>query len=206
MTIPRPFARRTRPAIITQMGLLLRDKHGAALIEFALVGPVFLALIIAIIDTALVFLAQQSLETVAEVSARQIMTGIAQTKVMGSGSSQYTGMTQTDFFNAVCNVIKTGTTPLLTCDPSRLFIDVSTVSKYSDAVTSAPTLSYDSTGKLTTTQNNFSYTPGTQGAIVVLRVIYLWPTGKGPMGFTMVNQNNSNRLLVATSVLKTEGY
>lgn len=192
--------------MLTQLAALLRDERGASLIEFAFVGPAFLALVIASINTALVFLAQQSLETVAEASARQIMTGIAQTTVVGTGATQYTGMKQADFFNAVCNVIKSGTTPLLTCDKTRLFIDVTTVSKYSDSVTAAPTLTYDASGKLTTTQSSFNYAPGTQGAIVVMRVMYLWPTATGPLGFTMVNQNNSNRLLIATSVLKTEGY
>ena len=206
MPISWPLARRIRHAIVTPMGLLLRDTNGAALIEFAFVGPPFIGLIIAILNTSLVFVAQQSLETVAEVGGRQIMTGIAQTQVIGTGSSQHTGMTQSDFYNAICNVIKTGTTPLLTCDTKRLFIDVTTVNKFSSAVTSVPTLSYDASGNLTTAQNSFNYTPGTQGAIVVMRVMYLWPTGNGPLGFVMVNQNNSNRLLIATSVLKTEGY
>ena len=202
----RQFPVRALRSAVARMGLLRRDDRGAALIEFALVAPMFIALIIGILNTSLVFLAQQSLETVAENASRQIMTGIAQTSVIGTGQSQHTGMTQTDFYNAVCAVIQTRRTPLLTCDTSRLFIDVSTVSQFSSASTGAPTLTYNASGNLTTTQSSFNYSPGTQGAIVVLRVMYLWPTGKGPLGFNMTNQRNSNRLLVASTVLKTEGY
>ena len=204
--VSRSLPRRAGRRILTGLAVLLRDERGGALIEFALVAPLFIGLIVAILNTALVFLAQQSLETVAENSARLIMTGNAQTSVIPSGGNTHTGMTQSDFINAVCTTIKSGITPLLTCDPARLFIDVTTVNKFSDANTGAATLSYNGSKQLTTTQSSFSYTPGTQGAIVVLRVMYLWPTGNGPLGFTMTNQNNNNRLLVATSVLKTEGY
>ena len=55
-----------------------RDNHtGASAVEFAIVAPLFLALLFAIIETALVFFAGQVLETVTQDSARMIMTGQA---------------------------------------------------------------------------------------------------------------------------------
>jgi len=57
---------------------LLRDERGAALLEFALVGSVFLALLFGSLQIALIFFAQQSLETSAEVTTREIMTGQVQ--------------------------------------------------------------------------------------------------------------------------------
>src|SRR6187402_3789553 len=56
-----------------------RNRGGSAAIEFALVAPVFFALLFAIIETAAVFFAGQVLETVTQDSARKIMTGQAQT-------------------------------------------------------------------------------------------------------------------------------
>lgn len=56
-----------------------RSRRGSAAVEFALVAPVFFALLFAIIETALVFFASQVLETVTQNSARMIMTGQAQT-------------------------------------------------------------------------------------------------------------------------------
>ena len=55
-----------------------RNRGGSAAIEFALVAPVFFALLFAILETALVFFAGQVLETVTQDSARKIMTGQAQ--------------------------------------------------------------------------------------------------------------------------------
>jgi Flp pilus assembly protein TadG len=56
-----------------------RSRRGSAAVEFALVAPVFFALLFAIIETAMVFFAGQVLETVAQNSARTVMTGQAQT-------------------------------------------------------------------------------------------------------------------------------
>src|SRR3954468_826064 len=55
-----------------------RNRRGSAAVEFALVAPIFFALLFAIIETAIVFFAGQVLETVTQDSARMIMTGQAQ--------------------------------------------------------------------------------------------------------------------------------
>ena len=54
------------------------NQRGSAAVEFALVAPLFFALLFAIIETGLVFFASQSLETALQDSARAIMTGQAQ--------------------------------------------------------------------------------------------------------------------------------
>ena len=71
---------------------LLRQQDGAAAIEFGLVAAPFLALVFAIMETAMVFFAGQTLETAAADSARLIMTGQAQTQ----------GFDQAQFKKAVC--------------------------------------------------------------------------------------------------------
>src|SRR2546421_5718112 len=70
----------------------IRQQDGAAAVEFAMVAAPFLAMVFAIMETAIVFFAGQTLETAAADSARLIMTGQAQTQ----------GMDQTKFKNAVC--------------------------------------------------------------------------------------------------------
>ena len=47
-----------------------RNRRGSAAVEFALVAPVFFALLFAIIETAIVFFAGQVLETITQNSAR----------------------------------------------------------------------------------------------------------------------------------------
>src|ERR1700687_1379750 len=73
-------------------GRLLRREDGAAAVEFALVAAPFLALLFAIMETALVFFAGQYLETVVTDTSRLIMTGQAQTQ----------GLTQSQFLTQVC--------------------------------------------------------------------------------------------------------
>src|SRR4051812_32412430 len=63
----------------------LKKDDGAAAVEFALVATPFLALVFAIMETALVFFAGQTLETAAADSARLIMTGQAQTQGFDQG-------------------------------------------------------------------------------------------------------------------------
>lgn len=173
--------------IATLPRALANCRRGAALVEFALVMPAVLALVLATLHTALIYLAQEGLETAAESAGRLIMTGQA----------QQGGLTQSAFKTAACNSLP----PFLTC--SRLYVDVTTVSNYSTAVTGVPTFTYDTNGNVT---NSFSYSTGTQGSIVVVRLMYLWPTANGPMGLNLSNTSGNNRLLLATSVLKTEYY
>src|SRR4051795_6864150 len=72
-----------------------RNRRASAALEFALVAPMFFALLFAIIETALMFFASQVLETVTQDSARQIMTGQAQNAAM----------TQAQFKTLVCSKV-----------------------------------------------------------------------------------------------------
>jgi Flp pilus assembly pilin Flp len=65
---------------------LLRREDGVAAVEFALVAAPFLALMFAIIETALVFFTRQCLETVVADSSRLIMAGQVQTARVGDGA------------------------------------------------------------------------------------------------------------------------
>lgn len=163
------------------------DIRGAVALEFALVAPMLIALIVAILNTALIFLAQSGLETAAEAAARIIMTGQA----------QQGGLTQAQFKAAACSALP----PFLACN--RLYIDVANVNNFSDATLTIPTFTYDKNGNVT---NSFNYATGARGSIAVVRLMYLWPTGNGPFGLQLTNTAGNNRLLLATSVLKTEYY
>jgi Flp pilus assembly protein TadG len=177
-------AAKPRPALLRA---LLASKCGATLVEFALVAPAFFALIIAILQTAFLFLAEQGLQTSADSAARLLLTGQTTTNAY----------TAAQFKTAACATLP----PFLSC--SRLYIDVSTASSFSAATLGAPTLTYDSSGNVT---NSFAYTTGSSGQIIVLRMIYLWPTLTGPLGFSLVTTRNNQHLLLATAVIKAESY
>ena len=71
---------RARVATVGALRRLGRQQDGSAAVEFGLVAAPFLALVFAIMETAIVFFAGQALETAVADSARLIMTGQAQTQ------------------------------------------------------------------------------------------------------------------------------
>ncbi|MBJ7501300.1 MAG: pilus assembly protein [Sphingopyxis sp.] len=194
---------------------LWKNRAGTAAMEFAIVGPAFIAFLLAILYTMLIYLAQQMLETTAEGAGRLLLTGFAQTTQAPNGT---VGLSASDFKNAICHGLS-GTNPsgeavstpallppLLSC--SRLTVNVTTASSYNVASATAPTFTYDSDGVLVSTGTGYNYQSSGSGKnrIVVLQLIYLWPTGKGPLGLNLINEPNANRKLVATSVFTTEDY
>ena len=163
-----------------------RNRRGSAAVEFALVAPVFFALLFAIIETAIVFFAGQLLETVTQDSARMIMTGQAQT----------TGYSQSDFkTSVVCPKIIV----LFDCT-NGISIDVQSYSAFSSVSISNP---IDS-GKNFVPPNNYS--PGGPGDIVVVRLFYQWPLIVTGLGYNIANLTGSKRLLTATAAFRNEPY
>ncbi|MDA9494499.1 TadE/TadG family type IV pilus assembly protein [Bradyrhizobium sp. CCBAU 11361] len=166
-------------------GAFARDKSGATAVEFALVAAPFLALVVALIQTFLVFFAQQLLESVVRQSARLVMTGQVQ-------SAQ---MTKDVFKQKVCDQVVI----LFNC--SGLMVDMQVATSWSAADTGIPALTFDGTG---TVQNTWQYDPGNSGDIVVLRVMYQWPVFLGPLGFNLSNLSNGNRLIMSSAAFQNE--
>jgi Flp pilus assembly protein TadG len=162
-----------------------RNRRGSAAVEFALVAPVFFALLFAIIETAIVFFAGQVLETVTQDSARMILTGQAQT----------TGYSQSDFKTYVCGKI----TVLFDC-VTGISIDVQSYSAFSSVSISDPI----DGGKNFVAPNN--YNPGGPGDIVVVRLFYQWPLIVTGLGYNIANLTGSKRLLTATAAFRNEPY
>jgi Flp pilus assembly protein TadG len=178
---------------LAQRALLVRlaqCQRGGPAMEYALLAPMFLALLIAIMQIALVFIAQQALETAAQGTARLALTGQSQAGAWSAAT----------FKSKACTAL-TASAPFMSCN--GLFVDVATATSFATANTSVPTITYDSSGNVT---NSFNYTVGTQGAVVVLKLLYRWPTISAPLGFTIKNQSNGERVLLATSVFKVEPY
>jgi Flp pilus assembly protein TadG len=167
-----------------------RETDGAVAIEFALVAAPFIALIIAILDLALLFTGQAALETATEKAARLVLTGQAQGITTGT-----TPLTQAEFQADVCSYLP-GT---FSC--SGVMVDLETVSSYSSANTSAPTLTYNSNGQVT---NTWQYAAGGPGTIQVLRVMYQWPVFPGPLNLNFANLSNGSYLMMATAVFRNE--
>ena len=177
---------RTRIFAINTVRRLARREDGAAAIEFGMVAAPFLALMFAIMETALVFFASQTLETAVADSARLIMTGQAQSQSFDAAA----------FKNAVCNKIG----GLFNCS-GGVYVDVKTYSSFGSVDNSSPV---DANGNLKT--SGFGYTPGGPGDIVVVRLMYQWPVYASLLGFNLGDMAGNKRLLMATAAFRNEPY
>jgi Flp pilus assembly protein TadG len=176
-----------------------RNRGGSAAVEFALVAPVFFALLFAIIETAIVFFAGQVLETITQNSARVLMTGQAQSGLVATCADPVSGAalacTQSTFKTYVCNQIPA----LFTC--ANLFVDVQSYGTSFGSVVIGSQI--DAANNFITAMN---YNPGTSGQIVVVRLFYQWPLFVTGLGYNIANLAGSKRLLVATAAFQNEPY
>jgi Flp pilus assembly protein TadG len=162
-------------------------RSGLAAVEFGFVAIPLFAVLIAIIQIAIVFLAQNELETAVEKAARSLLTG----------QVQQSGLKQDQFQKTVCANLPA----LFTC--TGVMVDLQTAGSFASANTSTPTLTYDSKGKVT---NSWQFQTGGSDTIMVLRVIYQFPVIPGPLSFNLANLPNGTRLLMASAVFQVEPY
>ncbi|MET1755059.1 TadE/TadG family type IV pilus assembly protein [Novosphingobium sp. RD2P27] len=163
-----------------------QEERGATIIEFAIVAPAFIALLLAIIQTSIIYFVQHGLETAAEKAARIIYTGQVQKQ----------GLTASAYKTQVCEFLPA----FLSCD--SLFIDVRHTIDFASAGTATPTLSYDASGN----PSNIKFDPGTAGAIVVTKLMYQWPVLGAPLNLGVSKDSSGKHIIVATQVSKTEPY
>jgi Flp pilus assembly protein TadG len=162
-------------------------KCGATAVEFALIAPAFLALIIAVFEITIFLFAQQILQTAAVQAGRLLMTG----------QVQNSNMTQAQFANTVCPMVQA----ILNC--GSLMINVQSYSSFGSASATAPTLTYNGQGQVT---NNWAYNLGSPGQVMVVQLIYQWPIVGGPFGYVLSNLGNGTTEMMGTTAFRVEPY
>ncbi len=167
-----------------------RNRRGSAAVEFALVAPVFFALLFAIIETALMFFAGQVLETMTQNAARQVLTGQAQTNPNIK--------TLQNFHDAICPPLPAPQPVLFNC--ANLFVDVQSYPAFSNVTINSQ---IDASNNFI---NNMQYSPGGSGQIVVMRMFYQWPLFVTGLGYNIANLAGSKRLLSATAAFQNEPF
>jgi Flp pilus assembly pilin Flp len=160
-----------------------KREDGVAAVEFALVAAPFFALLFAIIETALVFLASQTMETAVAGSGRLVLTGEVQTA----------GLTAGAFKDKVCGKIF----GLFDCEKG-MTVDVKNYKTFGDADLKRPV---DDDGNV----KPGAFEPGKACDIVVVRLIYKFPVFVSLLG-NLADIDGDKRLLVATSVFRNEPY
>lgn len=173
-------------AVMKRLREFPRNRDGSAAVEFAMIAPMFFALIFAVMETGMVFMAGQVLETGVEDGARLVYT------------SQTTSAT--DFKSVICGRVSV----MLDC--SKLDIDVRS---YDPGTTITIADPIDASGKYVS--NGFVYQPpayspnSPTSKTVVVRAFYQWPLYVTGLGYNIANidrgTTTNKRLLAATAAL-----
>jgi Flp pilus assembly protein TadG len=192
MTLLNLFSRRRRTATPqrapTARGFA-RDTRGVTAIEFGLLALPFFAIVLAILETALVFMAGEIFDSAVHDANRTIMTGRAQAQ----------NATLETFRDTVCD----HTFGLFNCD--NIHIVVSPVSDFASASPPPPIASGCSAENCRWSEDE-SFRPGGGSSVVLVRAYYRWPVIINFAGFGMANLPDNTRLLASVRVFRNEPF
>ena len=166
---------------------IARNNKGSTAVEFGLVAIPFFACFFAIIEIGLVFFAGQVLETAVGDAGRLILTGQAQSFQLA------------DFKNKVCS---TAVQTLFNCN--NIQVDVRKASSFASADLTMPL--NPSTNKLDT--SGFGYSATSPCDIVIVRVIYEWPTFVRGLGLDLASaaSTTNKHILMSSAAFRNEPY
>ena len=164
-----------------------RAESGATAVEFAIIGPVFIATLVAVLQVFLVVFAQIAIQNAAVEAGRYFMTGQAQGNNW-SASTIVTNVCPAALFN--CN---------------NMYIVVQDSATFAAANTSAPAMY---TGSTPNTQANYTFNSSgaTPAQIVVVQLVYAWPVITGLFGFNLSNLPNNQVQLTGVTAVRVEPY
>lgn len=167
-------------------GRFKRDKNGSSLVEFGFIALPFLAVLIAIFETTLIFFTQSALETGVANAARAIRTGQVQAD----------GITEAQFKGMVCSSLA----GYLDCN-NNVTVDVRSFSDF--ASVALPDALDDETREL---NPDTEFSPGGTSEVVVVRVFYVWDMVT-PDHFTgLSNMAGTKRLIAAAAAFRNEPF
>ena len=163
-----------------------KSESGVTAIEFAIVAPPFLALMLAIFEVGIMLFSEYVIQHGVSIAARMIRTGEVQTA----------NMTVSEFKALVCGKLA----GYLDCD-TNLKVDVRKFADF-DTVSLPPPL--DANGDFSA-QIGGTYEPGDPYEVVVVRVYYAWSLFTP--GLTLMdNMSDGRRLLAAGAAFRNEPY
>ena len=180
--------RRTFASLVRGGRRFADDQRGVTAIEFGLLGIPFFAIMAAILETALIFLASQILDSAVQDTARNIRTGRYQ-------AANYTAE---QYKAALCD----GLYGLFNC--TNLKIRVRVIDNFTAAnLTSPVSTTGANAGEWTVTEQ---YTPGIGGSVVLVEAYYKWPVILNFGGFSLQNQPDGTRLLSGIRLFRNEPF
>ena len=160
-----------------------KKDDGATVIEFAMLAGPFFLLLMAIIESSLLFFAGQLLESSVDDVARKVRTG--QLKDVASAAA---------FRTEVCKDVK------VLFDCNDLNIDMQVVATYADL----GDMPGPADGEID--PDDFSYTQAGPKQIVMITVVTEWPVFTNYFQSALSDLDNNNAVLTAVAAFKTEPF
>jgi Flp pilus assembly protein TadG len=165
---------------------LTRDEAGSPAVEFALVFPIFIGVVLATLQAGSIFLAKAFFESGAEAAARVVLT------------NQTSSLTAAQFKTEICNQL----TALFNCGQVTVELEPMPTGT-TNISTLLPT--FDSHGNLVGTPTvDVGANAGAAGTDMLLVVMYPWPVYGGPLGLNFSNMGNGKMLMTSTQVFRIE--
>ena len=174
-----------------------RDEAGVTAIEFGILALPFFTVVMAILETSLIFLAGQILDSAVQDSSRLVRTGQAQ--------SHAPAYTAADFREAICS----GLYGMFDCDlaDDKLRVSVTVLDDFTAASISYPLKTGEDCDEeecdWTLAEG---YVPGDGSDVVLVQAYYKWPTVVRLPGFNFQSLPDGTRLLGASRVFRNEPF
>ena len=165
---------------------LASDESGSPAVEFALVSPILIAVVLATLQAGSIFLVKAFFESSAEAAARIVLT------------NQTGSLTAASFQTEICNQL----TALFNC--SELVIELEPLPAGTTNLQSLlPT--FDANGNPVGTPTvDVGSNAAASGTDMLLVVMYPWPVYGGPLGLNFSNMGNGKMLMTSTQVFRIE--
>ena len=159
-------------------------RGGASIVEFALILPPFLLMLMGTLETSIVLFVSTHLEGSVNDAARQIRTG----------NIQAAGDPLAEFRTILCGRLEI----VMNCD-SRLVIDVRPFNQFG-SITFDPF--FDENGE---PQGN-GFVAGNAGDIILVRVAYNWEIQTPLLGQILADDGVSRKVIMAAAAFRNEPF
>lgn len=167
----------------------LKARRGSSAVEFAIVAPMFLALVFSILEAGYFYFIESAVEAANAKAARLIRTGQA----------QQSALTRDAFFDEICDVVK-----LFGDCNQRLTVDVARFSSFAAlaADISNPTCRDASPSAV----DALPYSSGAARDIVRVRVCYMHKSFNPGLGLNLEKANGGAVKIFSTTIFRNEPF
>lgn len=193
-----------RTAFKKFFGRLRGDAKGSAAVEFAMIAPVFFLILMATVESGVMFFAQSALQNAVNDAARIVRTGQSACFTQDANNNCQK-MTADQFRTQVCNEV---ITLLKVCNKdangnSNLQFDIrSYPAGFGGVANSSP---LDAGGNLPKL-SDANFNTGNSCDVVLVRAYYTWPIFTPALSFLLANMTGQYHLLSTAAAFRNEPY